>query len=254
MDLATLLGLLAAIGLIFGAILTGGQVGMFIDVPSVLIVIGGTSAITFVKYPIAHTLTAMKVAMKAFFHQQESQSDLIEKGIELATIARKDGLLGLEGVELTNEFLGKGVQLAVDGQTPELVRKILVKEINQTIDRHERGQHIFKGIGETAPAMGMIGTLIGLVQMMANLDDPKSLGPAMAVALLTTLYGAIIANAIAMPIADKLNHRSLEERKNKSLIIETIAAIQAGVHPQVLEELLKTYLPGAERQKAGDEE
>lgn len=254
MDLATLIGMLAAMALIFGAILTGGNLVMFIDVPSILIVIGGTCAITFIKYPVGHTLSAMKVGMKAFFHQQESQTDLIKKGIELATIARKDGLLGLEGVDLSNEFLGKGIQLAVDGQTPELVRKILVKEINQTIDRHERGQHIFKGIGETAPAMGMIGTLIGLVQMMGNLSDPKSLGPAMAVALLTTLYGAVIANAIALPIADKLNHRSFEERQNKSLILETISAIQAGVHPQVLEELLKTYLPGVERESEAEVE
>jgi chemotaxis protein MotA len=124
---------------------------------------------------------------------------------------------------------------------------MLNKDINLTIERHERGQAIFKAIADVAPAMGMIGTLVGLVQMLSAMDDPKKIGPAMAVALLTTLYGAIIANTIAAPIADKLAHRSNEERLNKNLILEAINGIQEGINPRVMEELLKTYLPPSQR-------
>ena len=168
--------------------------------------------------------------------------------MELAETARKSGLLALESHEFKNEFLGKGIRLCVDGHDPEFVKRMLGKDISLAIERHDTGKGIFKSIGDVAPAMGMIGTLIGLVQMLSNMDDPKSIGPAMAVALLTTLYGAIIANAFALPLADKLGFRSTEERINKSLILETIAGIQEGLNPRVLGGLLKTYLPGSKRE------
>lgn len=247
MDLGTIIGLAVSNVIILMAIILGGSAGIFVNIPSILIVVGGTFGVTFIKYPLGTTLGSMKVALKAFFHQGEPQIQLIEQAVQLAAIARQQGLLGLESIEINNKFLHKGVQLAVDGQDPEFVRRILTSDINLTIERHDTGQHIFKGIGESAPAMGMIGTLVGLVQMMSNLSDPSSLGPAMAVALLTTLYGAVIANVICLPIADKLAHRSTEERINKSLILETVNGLQNGVNPRVLEELLKTYLPGAER-------
>jgi chemotaxis protein MotA len=192
--------------------------------------------------------------MKAFFNKAEDPRKLIQEGIELAHIARKEGVLGLEGRDIDNEFLKRGIQLCVDGHEPEFVRSMLGKDINMTIDRHERGQAIFKSIGDVAPAMGMIGTLIGLVQMLSAMDDPKKIGPAMAVALLTTLYGAIIANAFALPIADKLSHRSQEERLNKALILETIGSIQEGLNPRVMEELLKTYLPAGKRDEPDGEQ
>jgi len=138
----------------------------------------------------------------------------------------------------------------VDGHEPALVRRMLSKDINLTIERHDVGQRIFKAIGDVAPAMGMIGTLVGLVQMLSNMDDPKMIGPAMATALLTTLYGAMIANILALPIADKLAHRSREERMNKSLILETVSAIQEGLNPRVMEDMLKAYLPGNKRKEA----
>lgn len=247
MDIGTIIGLVSAHIIIALAIFLGGSALVFINVPSLLIVVGGTFGVTFIKYPLSHTLSAMKVALKAFFHQGESSIELIEQAVQLAAIARQQGLLGLESIEIKNKFLHKGVQLAVDGQDPDFVRRILSSDINLTIERHEQGQHIFKGVGETAPAMGMIGTLVGLVQMMSNLSDPSSLGPAMAVALLTTLYGAVASNVIALPMADKLAHRSTEERINKSLILETVNGLQNGVNPRVLEELLKTYLPGSQR-------
>ncbi|MCP5151529.1 MAG: flagellar motor protein PomA [Ectothiorhodospiraceae bacterium] len=249
MDLATLIGLLAALGVIVGAIATGGDFMLFINVPSLLIVIGGTIGSVLMKFPLGTFFGAFKVAMKAFLHKSESPEKIIEEGLQLANTARKNGLLALESVEVANEFLKKGIQLCVDGHDPDFVRRMLNKDINQAIERHDTGQSIFKSIGDLAPAMGMIGTLIGLVQMLSAMDDPKAIGPAMAVALLTTLYGAVIANAFALPLADKLAYRSSEERVNKSLILETISGIQEGLNPRVLETLLKTYLPGSKRDK-----
>jgi len=253
MDLATLFGILGAFGIIISAIFVGGSAIIFVNPPSVLIVVGGTLFAVLIKFPLGHFLSAFKVAAKAFFNRPEDPLKLISEGVQLANIARKEGVLGLEGQEIDNEFLKRGIQLSVDGHEPEFVRTMLGKDINLTIDRHERGQAIFKAIGDVAPAMGMIGTLIGLVQMLSAMDDPKAIGPAMAVALLTTLYGAVIANAFALPIADKLAHRSQEERLNKALILETIGSIQEGLNPRVMEELLKTYLPASRRERVGDE-
>ena len=253
MDLATLIGLVGAFGIILGAILIGGSAIIFVNVPSLLIVGGGTLFAVLMKFPMGHFFGAFKVAMKAFFNKCDDPGKLIEEGVNLANIARKEGVLGLEGQDIKNEFLKRGIQFCVDGHDPAFVRNMLSKDINLTIERHERGQAIFKSIGDMAPAMGMIGTLIGLVQMLSAMDDPKSIGPAMAVALLTTLYGAVIANAFALPIADKLADKSQEERLNKALILETISAIQEGLNPRVMEELLKTYLPASKRDAAGAE-
>ncbi len=247
MDLATLIGLIGAFGIITTAIVIGGSALIFLNVPSLLIVGLGTVMVVLMKFPLAHFFSAFKIAMKAFMHKPEDPQSLIREGVELANVARKEGVLGLEGREISNPFLERGIQLCVDGHEPEFVRQMLNKDVNLTIERHERGQAIFRAIGDVAPAMGMIGTLIGLVQMLTNMDDPKAIGPAMAVALLTTLYGAVIANAFAIPIADKLALRSNEERLNKALILEAINAIQEGINPRVMEELLKTYLPVGER-------
>jgi chemotaxis protein MotA len=253
MDLATLLGLMGALAAIFVSIFMGGSAAVFVDVPSMIIVLGGTFAITLMKFPLAHTLGAFGVAMKAFVHRSERASDLIAQSVELATIARKEGLLGLEQVEVNNAFLRKGIQFLVDGHDAELVERMLSKDIDLTLERNEEGIKIFRAIGEVAPAMGMIGTLIGLVQMMSNMDNPKAIGPAMAVALLTTLYGAVIANAVALPIADKLSHRSREESINGSLVLESVRLIQEGMNPRVMEDLLESYLPSKNRLHAMEE-
>ncbi len=251
MDLATLLGLVGALAAISVSILMGGSAGTFMNVPGLIIVIGGTFAVTLMKFPLDHTLGAVNIGMKAFLYKPERASELIAQSVELATIARKEGLLGLEQVEVQNAFLRKGVQFVVDGHEPELVERMLSKDIDLTIERNEEGIKIFRAIGDVAPAMGMIGTLIGLVQMMANMDDPKAIGPAMAVALLTTLYGAVIASAIALPIADKLSHRSREERNHRSLVLESIRSIQEGMNPRVMEQLLDSYLPSKKKGKDG---
>ncbi len=247
MDIATLIGLLGALGIVTMAILQGGSIMLFINPPSILIVFVGSIFVVLMKFPLSTFLGAFKVAMKAFLFKADKPEDLIELGIDLATTARKEGILGLEGKEIANPFLKKGVALCVDGHDPDLVKRMLSKEINLTIERHETGQNIFKALGDVGPAMGMIGTLIGLVQMLANMEDPKTIGPAMAVALLTTLYGAMLATMISLPIADKLELRSNEEKLNKSLILETITAIQEGINPKVMEDLLKTYLPEGKR-------
>ncbi len=247
MDIATLIGVLGAFGVIIGAIASGGSVLLFVNVPSIIVVGGGTIMASLIKFPLGSFLGAFKVAMKAFLHKSEAPEKIIEEAMQLAETARKNGLLALENVEITNQFLKRGIQLCVDGHDPDFVRRMLSQDINLAIERHDTGKSIFKALGDMAPAMGMIGTLIGLVQMLSNMADPKSIGPAMAVALLTTLYGAVIANAFALPIADKLAFRSSEERMNKSLILETISGIQEGLNPRVLETLLKTYLPASKR-------
>lgn len=250
MDLATLIGVVGAVGCIIAAILMGGEIGMFVNGPSIMIVIAGSLAVVLMKFPLSNMLGAFGIALKAFIYKSQQPSEIIEQSLELANVARKEGLLGLENVEVKNEFLAKGITMVVDGNPPELVSKILTKEISLSIERNEIGLGIFKAIGDVAPAMGMIGTLIGLVQMMSNMSDPKSIGPAMAVALLTTLYGAVIANVFALPIADKLAHRSNEERLTKSMILESISAIQEGLNPRMIEGLLNVYLPENKKAKS----
>ncbi len=254
MDLATLIGLVGALGIIVAAVFVGGNAAQFVDLASLMIVFGGTFMVTLMKFPLGHALNAIKIAWKAFSHRPEPPDELIREGVELANVARRDGMLGLENVEIKNPFLKRGIELAVDGHEPEFVRSMLAKDINMTIERHEKGQAIFRAIGDAAPAMGMIGTLVGLVQMLSNMAEPAKIGPAMAVALLTTLYGAVFANAVALPIAEKLAHRSDEERLNKSLVLEAISAIQEGLNPRVMEALLKTYLPGHQRTRMEQED
>ena len=248
MDIATLLGMFGAVGVIIAAIVFGGSASSFIDVASCLIVVGGGMFANLIKFPLSQTMGAFKVATRAFVHKPTSPSELITQCIEMSKVVRQDGLLGLEEFEIDNEFMKKGINLTVDGHDPEFVARVLNNEINQTIEHHEQGEDVFRGFGESFPAMGMIGTLVGLVQMMSNMSDPKAIGPAMAVALLTTLYGAVLANAIALPIAEKLAFRTAEERRNRSLILDAVAAIQEGINPRQLESLLATYMPGGEHE------
>jgi chemotaxis protein MotA len=248
MDIATLLGILGAISVIIGAIFLGGDVIVFVNIPSIVVVLGGTIAVTLMRVSLKQFLGSFKVGLKAFFHKSSNPETVIEEAVELAKIARKEGMLALENTEINHPFLKKGIDLCIDGHAAEVVQDMLSKDINLTIERHEVGVQMFKSIGEAAPAMGMIGTLIGLVQMLSNMDDPRSIGPAMAVALLTTLYGAVIANAFALPIAEKLKLISREERLNKHLVLESISSLQAGVNPRVLEQLLLNFLPESKRQ------
>ncbi|WP_462171077.1 flagellar motor protein PomA [Pseudoalteromonas xiamenensis] len=249
MDLATVIGLVGAIGLIVMAMFmsSDGAMGMFADVPSTVIVFGGSIFIVLSNFTMAQFFGIGKVAGKAFMFKIESPEELIEKAVELADSARKGGFLALEEAEIPNKFMRKGVDMLVDGHDADVVRATLQKDIALTAERHEAGAMLFKSLGDIAPAMGMIGTLIGLVAMLSNMDDPKAIGPAMAVALLTTLYGAFLANVVAIPIQTKLALRKGEEEMNQRLILDAVLGIQDGQNPKVIEGILKNYLPESKR-------
>jgi chemotaxis protein MotA len=247
-DLASLIGIIGAFVIIMTAMVLSGGLGMFVDIPSVLIVLVGSVFVVLSKYTLAQFLGAGKIAAKAFMFKSADPAELIDEVVELADAARKGGLLSLEGKEVSHEFLESGIQLLVDGHDPEVVQQLLGKDLKKTLDRHQSGSDIFQKLADVAPAMGMIGTLVGLVAMLANMSDPKSIGPAMAVALLTTLYGAMVANMIASPIADKLSLRREEEALIKNLIIDALLAIQNGQNPRVINEMLRKYLPSKLRQ------
>ncbi len=247
MDLATLLGIIGSFGFIVMAMLLGGSLDMFIDTTSILIVFGGSFFVVMMKYNLGQFFGAVKIAMKAFIYKSDTPEELIAKAVEMADAARKGGFLALEEAEISNAFMQKGVDMLVDGHDADVVRASLSSDIRLTAARHEVGAGIFKQFGDVAPAMGMIGTLIGLVAMLSNMDDPKSIGPAMAVALLTTLYGAMIANMVCLPICDKLKLRAAEEKLNKSLILDAVLGIQDGQNPRIIEALLRNYLPESKR-------
>ena len=254
MDFATLIGLVGAILLISSAIILGASPGMFINPPSLLIVIGGTLLVVLAKFSLAQFFDAFKVAARAFkFKLPETQAS-IEELVEIANIARKEGVLGIEGREVSSPFLGQGIQMLVDGQDGNTIKQFLNKERLMTLEHNRSGAKVFTAMADVAPAMGMIGTLIGLVQMLSNMEDPKSIGPAMAVALLTTLYGAMIATMIATPIADKLSLRMTEEARMQSLYIDALVAIQEGTNPRIIEQMLSSYLSPKERARNGDAE
>ena len=252
MDIATLIGLLGAITVITAAILIGPNPGMFVDVTSILIVIGGSFFVVAMKFSIKQLPNALKVAFKAFSSKVDRPEDLIDQVYELAKAAKKSGILALESFEIQNEFMERGIMMLVDGYDPTVIRDILTKERDLTLTRHENGRKIFEALTEVAPALGMIGTLIGLVQMLSNMQDPKSIGPAMAVALLTTLYGALIANVIASPIADKLALRSEEEEKNYNLCIDAIMGISSGLNAKIIKDSLREYLPSHLKRQTED--
>jgi chemotaxis protein MotA len=253
-DLATLIGILGSVGFVVMAMVQGGDIAMFINVPSILIVFCGSLFVVLSQYTLGQFFGAGKIAGKAFMFKIDTPESQIEKIVEMADAARKGGFLALEEAEIANPFMQKGVDMLVDGHDVEVVRATLSKDISMTSERHEFGKTIFKSLGDVAPAMGMIGTLVGLVAMLSNMDDPKSIGPAMAVALLTTLYGAMLANLICLPIAVKLTNRAAEEKLNQSLVLDGIIGIADGQNPRVIEGILKSYLAASKRAKPADGE
>ena len=244
MDLSTVLGIGAAFGLMLMAILQGGPLSIFVNVPSILIVFGGTFGNTLVHYPFSDVFDALNVAKKTILHQETSANTLIVQLMEFANKARKEGILALQGAmeEVSDDFLRKAMQMAVDGQEPDTLRNMLNTEIEYIQVRHGKGAEIFTSIAAYAPAMGMVGTLIGLVQMLQTMDDPSSIGPAMAVALLTTFYGAVIANVVCSPMAGKLKNRSASEVLVKTLIIEGMQSILSGENPRIMEQKLHAFI------------
>jgi len=244
LDIATIIGMLLALGLMLQAMSSGSSLLIFVNAPSVLIVMGGTLGATLIHYPLKELLGAFAILKKAFLHKDVPISDSIAQLLTFATKARKEGILSLESMmdDLDDLFLLKGLQMAVDGQEPASLKEMLYLEIEYIRERHEKGGDIFKTMAFYAPAMGMIGTLIGLVQMLQTMDDPSSIGPAMAVALLTTFYGAVMANVLLLPIAGKLKRRSETEVLSKTLITEGMESILAGENPRIMEQKLHTFI------------
>ncbi len=244
MDLSTIIGMGVAFGLMLMAILQGGPLTMFLNVPSVLIVVGGTAGVAFVQYPAKDLLDAINVAKKTVLHKEASINDMIMQLMGFANKARKEGILALQSEmeKIDDEFLVKAMQMAVDGQEPDTLSGMLNTEIEYIQQRHEKGANIFISLGTISPAMGMVGTLIGLVQMLQTMDDPSKIGPAMAVALLTTFYGAVMANVMFLPMAGKLRLRSESEMLIKTLIIEGMQSILSGENPRIMEQKLHSFI------------
>jgi chemotaxis protein MotA len=249
MDLATVIGLVLSFGLVVAAILTGGSLITFISRPSALIVLGGTIGATLVNYPLSYVIGVIGVIKNTFFSSIDTPASIIERFKDYANRARREGILSLEPLikEIDDEYMKKGLQLTVDGLEPQVIQEILETEISYLEERHELGAGVVAIMGTMAPAMGMIGTVIGLVQMLQTMSDPSTIGPAMAVALLTTLYGAILANLVFNPMAGKLKARSKEEILIREMILEGILAISKGENPRIIEEKLNSFLPPKDR-------
>ena len=244
MDIATLVGIITAFSLVFTAITLGGSITLFINIPSIMIVAGGTLGATMINYPLPDIFKVAKVVKNAFFMKTATSKEMIAKFVSLAGVARREGILALETSigEINDEFMRKGMQLSIDGLEPVSIKDILDTEIINIQDRHKLGAEIFTTIGTFAPALGMIGTLIGLVQMLQTMEDPSTIGPSMAVALLTTFYGALAANIFCLPIAGKLRNRSSGEVMIKELMAEGILSIAKGDNPRLLEQKLNAFL------------
>jgi len=248
MDIATILGVFSAFGLVCLAIFMGGGITLFVDLPSLMIVVGGTLGATMINYPLKEVLGVFKVVKKALFAKNPDINDLIGKFSQFSNKSRKEGILSLEGEIKAekDEFLKKGIQLAIDGVEPQEIKLILETEVDFIQSRHQLGAEIFVTMGSFAPALGMIGTLIGLVQMLQSMEDPSKIGPAMAVALITTFYGSIIANIICLPVAGKLRTRSREEVLAKEIVLQGIISLSNGDNPRILEQKLRAFIPARE--------
>ncbi len=242
MDIGTIIGLLGAIGLIVAAMVMGGSPESFVDAPSLMMVFGGTVSLAAVNQKLKVVLGAGKVVMQTFFDKGTPPEALIPVLVDLAQKARKEGLVSLEGEDIADPFIARGLRLGVDGLSPELVKAALNSEVAALKTRHQTGYKVFRFMGGTAPSMGMIGTLVGLVQMLKTLDDPSAIGPAMAVALLTTLYGAILAFVVFNPLADKLENRSEEEIATKRMAVAGIESILQGDNSMVIQSKLEAFL------------
>ena len=251
MDKATAGGLVSGVALLLLAIAIapGSSFAAFIDIPSAAVVVGGAIAATFIAFPTAAMLLFPKVLKKVFLPKQQAMAPVITQLVEFAEIARRDGILALEAktAEIEDPFILLGVQMAVDGTDVELMEQILRTEMDAVASRHKNGKSLMDTVGRYAPAFGMIGTLMGLIIMLGNMDDPEAIGPGMAVALITTLYGAIVSNLFFLPFADKLAYYSKQEFQVREVTIKGLIAIQEGDNPRVIEQKLNTFLPHDQR-------
>ena len=246
MDIATLIGLFLGWGAVLGSvILEGGELGGLVLFPPFLLVVGGTLGATTISFPLQKIAGMVPVMKNAFFGAHESPGEVIRQMVEFARIARRDGILALESEvkDLHNRFLKTGVQLVVDGTPEETVRSILETEIMSMQERHGEGANLFATMGGYAPTMGVIGTVMGLVHMLHNMNDPGKMGPMIAAAFIATLYGVAFANLIFLPIAQKLKARTAEEVAAYEMMIEGILSIQSGDNPRIVEAKMTAFCP-----------
>ena len=248
MDISTGLGLVAGAIVLCSLILMGGDLGMFVDSHAFIVIFGGAAAATLIRFPLGSIFHGIPLGLKfAFTLRRMTQRELIDELSGLAEIARKQGPIGLEKVEVDDPFLAKGIRLIADGYDSDFIRDNLERDRDIFLTHLDEGQKIYRAIGDCAPAFGMIGTLIGMVQMFANMTDPSKLGPFMAVALLATFYGAAVANLLCLPIADKLHLKLVDEEINRTLIIDGVLMIRDAKSPSLVREMLLAYVPEKHR-------
>ncbi|MEG6506668.1 motility protein A [Nitratidesulfovibrio sp. 1201_IL3209] len=247
MDIATFFGVLTGFGLVVGAIMMGPEPGKFFDIASVMIVFGGTAASILVTFPLEEVMQAVRGGFKAFGTKRVQAQDVVNTMVRIAEISRREGLIALENVQTENALIKKACQLIADNADPGLIRGTVSIEIASMKRRHNVSISVFNRLGGYSPAYGMIGTLIGLVQMLASLDDPSSIGPAMAVAIITTFYGALLSNLLFLPIAGKLKARSMQEELHLLIIFEGAKCILENNNPRLVYEKLSSFLPPKER-------
>lgn len=245
-DFLTVAGIILGLSLIVASI---DNLGAFWNPAGLMITIGGSIGALLVHFRLEEIKTVAQVTRKAFVRKDESILDLHARFVDLAQKARREGLLVLEDEldEIDDPFFRNGLQMVIDGFEPDNIRHILYAELSSLENRHEMGQNLFRTWGALSPSFGMIGTLIGLVMMLAELDDPSAIGPGMAVALLTTFYGVLMANLIFLPMAGKLTIYSEEEVRLKEIVIEALLALQSGINPRLLQEQIKSYFSPEEK-------
>ena len=251
MDIATVIGLIAGSSLIIVAIMSGGGAGMFFNIPSIMITVGGMVSATLIHFSLNTVLKIFSIAKNTLFNRMASEQEVVQRLVDYAAINRRDGALALEqkleGVQDT--FLIKGIQMLIDGQEEDTIDQQLSIEVQYLQERHETGKKVLEFMGASAPAFGMIGTLIGLIQMLRNLDSPDSIGSGMATALLTTFYGALLANLVFLPLAGKLGLRSKMESTQKEMIVQGMLAIARGENPTAVRERMQAFVSARHREE-----
>lgn len=255
MSFSTLIGLFMGVTIVLVAMSLGSSILLFVNIPGLLIVAGGTLAATMIRYSMADNIKAVGMSFSVLKVEKEIKdlNELVDMTEDLLRLVRSKGVLAMENYEVDNRFYADGVRMLVDGYSAELVKSTLLEKNKLMTEQAETSSGVFRAIGDTAPAFGMIGTLVGLVQMLANLSDPSAIGPSMAVALLTTLYGAMIANLFALPMADKIESWAHSEGYRQHLIIEAVDCIAQGHNPSVMRDILAPYLQGSKAKKDGEE-
>jgi chemotaxis protein MotA len=250
MDIATIVGILAGFGLIGYAIVGGGSAAVFVDTGSIIITVGGMVSATFIHFSLGQMLRIFSVIKKTIFYPLPAEQDLVQQMVNYAAVNRRDGALALEQhvQDVRDPFLVRGVQMLIDGQTEDAIGKHMALEVQYLQERHSDGKKLMEFMGASAPAFGMIGTLIGLVQMLRTLEDPSKIGAGMATALITTFYGALLANLVFLPLAGKLGIRSKKESMQREMIVEGLLAIARGEGPTAVREKMQAFVSVAQRE------